>query len=415
MPRRKKSEIEKKIDKNLKKIKKRLSPPEQTRESKKTVAFTEKETSVYTPLSSLSLSQIRDLIKKSHWIEDCINIIVDEVIKYPLITEPEDPEIDTFLKYCNETKPFLLLRKQYLKDMLRYGNGCLVIEYKKGKPNRLKTVPGYTLRVTDKEPPTYKFVDIKDKYEFLKDENGNEIELSDKEVIHFAIDLDSDLTTALSPIERIYEQTLTDKYLAERLREFTEKGLIKPTFITTGNERENITSEDMKKFLNFVDNLVAEGHKVVGINRYLVLRDIPSLSASEIIELERFLGLVIANIYKVPPFMLNLVEDVGSLNAREQKARFLENVILPILEYEASLFTLKLAIKGFKRDPGSVQITSPIISTRLNWERARIARLLVGADQPILTVNEARKLFFNLPPIEEVLEREKEEESLDKE
>jgi phage portal protein BeeE len=144
--------------------------------------------------------------------------------------------------------------------------------------------------------------------------------------------------------------------------------------------------------------------KLMGVNKEVDLTEIPFMNPKEIIELDRWIGLKVASIFKVPPFMLNLVQDVGSLNAREQKARFLENVILPILEYEAYTYTNVLVRKGFKNF--DVSITSPVLGTKLNYDRARIANLLVGSGEGILTVDEARKMFFNLPPKEKTSEDE---------
>jgi hypothetical protein len=69
---------------------------------------------------------------------------------------------------------------------------------------------------------------------------------------------------------------------------------------------------------------------------------------------------------------------------------------MPILKYEAFVYSNVLVRKGFKKLDTAV--TSNILGTRLNWDRARIARQLVGQGEEILTVDEARKMFFNLPP-----------------
>ena len=95
--------------------------------------------------------------------------------------------------------------------------------------------------------------------------------------------------------------------------------------------------------------------------------------------------------------MLNLAQGTGSLNAREQKARFLENVVMPILKYEAFIYTNVLVRLGFENLDTTV--VSNLLGTRLNYDKARIANLLTGNEEGgILTIDEARKLFFHLPP-----------------
>jgi phage portal protein BeeE len=372
-----------------------LKSTEQVRERKKdSIGFgTEKAT--YQPYTNLSVDQIRDLIISTVWAEVCIDTIVDEVVKYDLYTEPTNETIDSFLDYPSDKEPIFMVRKKYLKDMLRWGNGACVIEYKSGKPNQLIVTPGYTLRVTDENPPTYKLLKIGSSSTFKQDAEGNDIELSNKELMHFAIDQDSDATLAPSPIERAYNDILADKESSKKLVEFVKRGFYKPAFISF-KKGSSVNKKELEEFVEYLNGLMVEGAKMLGINKEVDLKEIPYWDAKDIIETQRWIGLKIASVYKVPPFMLNLVQDVGSLNAREQKARFLENVIMPILKYEAFVYSNVLVRKGFKKLDTAV--TSNILGTRLNWDRARIARQLVGQGEEILTVDEARKMFFNLPP-----------------
>lgn len=378
----------------------------------------------YTPYNELSVTEIRDLLIKCIWIENCVNTIVDEVIKYPLISNPKDEEIDSFLKYPSIKEPMMMVRKKTLKDMLRYGNGGVAIGYKNGKPYKLSVIPGYTIRVTGKEPPSYKFVKLSNtsfsssstayKQKRVKSKDGKfkmvDIELPIKEFMHFQIDADSDRTQARSPIERAYNFILTDKQMEENLAKFTKKGFQKPFFAGLPDANK----ADVDQFLEWTNEILEEGAKTFGLNQPADIKNLPCWEAKDIIEMFRWIGLSIANIYKIPPFMLNLISDVGSLNAREQKARFLENVILPILEYEAYIYSLILVRLGFKK---KVDVTSPVIGTKLTYDRARVARLLVGAEKGIFTVDEIRKDFFNKDPltdeqIKKMVKTDKKEEEL---
>lgn len=345
----------------------------------------------YTPLKNLSVTQIRDFLLTTVWAETCIETIVDEVIKYDLYTTPTDKDINMFLKYPSEKEPLLTIRKKYLKDMLRWGNGVCVIEYKQNQPRQLSVAPGYTLLVTDDNPPKYKFTDIQTG-DLLKTSSGAEVVMSNKEVMHFQINADSDSTQARSSLERAYNDVLSDKNMAQSLAEFTEKGFFLPAFLSF----EKANAGDISTFIEYLNSMISDNAKMFGINKKADVTTLPYWKASEIIEMQRWVGLKVASVYKVPPFMLNLVQDVGSLNAREQRSRFMENVVMPILQYEAFMYTTVLSWKGFQKE--GVEITSPIIGTKLNFDRARIARMLVGNSEDILTVDEVRKLFFNLPP-----------------
>lgn len=372
---------------------KRLQKTEQVRDRQRAAGFGAAKPT-YVPLSNLSVTQIRDFLLTTVWAETCIQTIVDEVVKYDLYTDPADKKIDAFLKFPSDREPMLTVRKKYLKDMLRWGNGACVIQYKNNVPVGLVTPPGYTLRLTDDNPPKYKFLLVGSSSEFLQ-ENGKDIEMTNKEVIHFQLDADSDSTLARSNLERAYNDVLCDKQMAESLANFTEKGFIKPAFLSL----PKTNSADVKEFIEYLNAMISDNAKLFGINKEAKLTEIPYWSATEIIEMQRWVGMKVAAVYKVPPFMINLVQDVGSLNAREQRARFLENVVLPILTYEAYMLTGSIVRKGFKNL--ETMISSPVISTKLNYDRARIARILVGNDEQLLTGDEARKIFFNLPPIEE--------------
>jgi hypothetical protein len=371
--------------------KKRLTPTEQVREKVQGTGFGVKGT--YTPLKNLSIAQIRDLLIASVWIDVCINTIVDEVVKYPLITDPADEEIDALLKYPSEKEPLFTIRKKYLKDMLRYGNGACVIGYKSSVPSSLTVTPGYLLRMTEDEPPKYKILKMDSTSEFLK-KGDKDIVLTGKELMHFQIDADSDSTLARSPLERVYSDLVSDRQIGTALATFTSKGFFLPSFI----DIEKANKGEIEDFTEFMNNILSEGAKVVGLNKKATLTAIPFWSADDIVKIQRWMALKIANTFKVPPFMLNLIEDTGSLNAREQKNRFVENVVLPILEYESYIYTMALATKGFEKP--DVIITSPAVGTKLNFDKARIARLLAAKGEVILTVDELRKMFFNLDPIE---------------
>lgn len=77
---------------------------------------------------------------------------------------------------------------------------------------------------------------------------------------------------------------------------------------------------------------------------------------------------------------------------------------MPILELEGYIYTLIIAYHGFKKE--DVDIGSPIVGTKLNYDRARIARMLVGEGE-IITIDEARKFFFNLEPVSAITKSKK--------
>jgi len=383
----------------------RLKELEQVRDRKTDAVSFGSSVATYQPYSSLSVSQLRELIMSTVWVDVCVETIVDEVVKHRLYTDPENDIINSFLKYPSDKEPLFMIRKQYLKDMLKWGNGACIIEYKNNKPYDLVVIPGYTLRITDKEPLTYKFLKLGSSSTFKQDANNQDIELSLKEVMHFCINKDSDSTLANSPLERAYNDIVSDKESSKKFADFIRRGFYKPAFMSF-KKGSNVGKQELEEMIEYMNALMVEGAKILGINKEVELKDIPFWNATDVIDAQRWVGLKIASVFKVPPFMLNLVQDVGSLNAREQKARFLENVVMPILEYESFMYTNTLVRKGFKKL--DTEITCNVLGTKLNYDRSRIANMLIGKDESVLTVTEARKMFFNLPPKDEIVVNTKE-------
>jgi len=380
----------------------RLKPVEQVKDKKKEAIGFGSSKATYQPYNKLSIGQIRQLIMNTVWAETCVETIVDEIVKYDLFTSNTDKEsnkeIETFLEYPSDKEPLFLIRKQYLKDMLRWGNGGCIIEYKSGKPYGLVAVPGYTINVTDDNPPKYKLLKLGSTSEYLKSKSGKELTLKNEELMHFCINKDSDSTLGSSPIERAYNDITIDQVSAKKLVTFIQKGFYKPSFISF-KKGNTINKKELTEFVEYLNGLMTESVKILGVNKDVELKEIPFWTADEIISMQKWVGLKVASVFKVPPFMLNLVQDTGSLNAREQKARFLENVVAPILKYESFLYTNILVRKGFKDLETKVMTTA--LGTKMNYDRAKIARILVGSTNELLTITEARKLFFNLGPITE--------------
>jgi len=392
--------------------KERIVDPEQYYQEKSYAGVSDSD-SVYLQKSPVfTVSEIKDLIKDDFWINSCVNTIADEVVKYPLTVQLEKgiksnnhlkeqiTKINSFLKYPSDVEPFFLIRKKYIKDMLRYGNGCCLVDYKNNTPYKLRTVPGYTVGVTTKEPPTYVFRKAKLSDTLLTNKDGKTIELTNKQVMHFQIDADSDSPLANSPLNPLYYHLGSDIELIKRVMLTSKKGGLLPSIM--GVERAEKTI--FKSFLKWMNKELENGAAVTGLNKKIVVTELPHWTGAETINMFRWFGNCIATAFKVPPFMLNLVENVGSLNAREQYSRFLENVVEPILKYESFLFSLTLVKKGFLAT--KLEITNPMIATKLNYSRARIARTLSTKDQEIFTIDEIRNDIFGMESKPTIIEKQ---------
>jgi phage portal protein BeeE len=210
--------------------------------------------------------------------------------------------------------------------------------------------------------------------------------------MHFCFDKDSDATMGRPPVEGVYSLVLTDINLTAGLRDFTSKGFYKPFFLSG----DGINKTDMTALLEFIEAGMIEANRSFGVNKNMTLKDMPVWDTKEMLTAIKEVGMAVSTAYGVPPFMMNLVSDAGSMNAREQYAKFISSIVEPLVKYEAYVYSVILAKLGFKKT--DVDITYKDTVSRLSLDRARVAKDLVNAG--IITPNEARANYYNLPEIE---------------
>lgn len=363
----------------------------ENRDGEQKLGSKETDTRIYKPYSSLSAKTLRELIMSAVWVEACVNTIVDEVVKYDLTVDNDNINISSFLAYPSGKEPLIAIRKQYLSDMLRYGNGCAIIEYIKNKPYTMCAGTGYSLRVTDKN--SYKFVDVTksgETYISSPVDKSKDLELTLKECMHFCLNKMSDATLGYSPVETVYNLMQCDVNFTKFLYSFSSRGLYKPFFMS-GKE---VKPSEMTELLELVENGLEDAGRSFGANKDIIIKDIPMVAPEEVLKMLESIGKLVCTAYKVPPFMINIGDSAGT-SSREQYSRFVENVVKPIVKYESYIYTMNLVRSGFKDKTAT--ITASGLTSRMSLDAARIATMLVNSG--VMTTDEVRREFYGLDPL----------------
>jgi phage portal protein BeeE len=117
----------------------------------------------------------------------------------------------------------------------------------------------------------------------------------------------------------------------------------------------------------------------------------------QFLEYQKWLLTKIMTVYGMQPIVLGVIDPTtGKLNSAEQMEAYRNETVKPLLELECYQLTKVLVQQGFGYD--DVMITYDSLDSRDEISDAGIATSLVQGG--ILTPNEARKMYFQLPPIE---------------
>jgi len=355
----------------------------------------------------VSVQTIQQLYDYSNLLKKYINIIVNEVLRYPLIAVPKKEfkdnsqtkrrvdYINKLLVKANSVETFNEVRSKYIKDLYLYGIAGIEIEPTKTKEaTALYAVPGYAIRLNvDNTGANFK---SHDKAYVVLD--PNDMSNPDKAVyfpvdsfIYFVLDNLSDRLYGSSYIASIYSELMTDIKSSKNL----SSGMynVKTGIICLPKVGRKIIKDVISRFGLLVKKNART--KLTAVNSDGKFIDLSNLTPKDAVELQKWLSKK-ANVFNIPPFKLGLSEGEGSLNAREQKDDF-RALIEGIVKYEIEKLNSILVLSKLQYD--DVEITCPNFATKVDYERARIAVRLVNGK--IITPNEARHLYLGLPPLED--------------
>jgi len=284
------------------------------------------------------------------------------------------------------------VREKYVKDLFLYGRGGVEIEPSTvDEAKALYAVPGYAIRLNVDQTGSFK--DDKNAYKLVDpDDTTTEVaSLPVDSLIFMVLDKMSDRVYGSDPITSIYTDLNTDLTTSKNIQ--AGSNTVKSGIICLPKAPRKLLKDIVDRMMMLCKR--NSRTRIVATNTDGKFLDISNLNPEDNIKLQKWLFKK-ANIWNIPLFKLGIVEDTGSLNAREQMNDFRE-MIESLVKYEIDQFNAILISSKLKWD--DVEISCPNFATKLDYERARIAVRLVNGR--IITPNEAREKYLGLPKSED--------------
>jgi len=349
----------------------------------------------------ISYSTIQQLYDNSNLLKKYIKVITDECIRYQLIAVPTKKssrakkraqELNQLFVKSNKLETFSEVREKYLKDLYLYGRAGIEIQPDaKPEVDAIYAVPGYCIRLNVDDTGS-NFKNEKEAYQILDPNDIGTVAsvLPYDSMIYFVLDKMSDRVYGSSPIQSIYQELMADLQSTKNLAAGTNS--IKAGVLCLPKAPRRLLQDVVSRLTILVKKNART--KITAVNNEGTFLDLSNLSPKDNIELQKWL-VHKANIYNIPSFMLDMSQDSGGLNAREQKDDF-RALIEGIVKYEIN--KLNAILIRTKLGYDDVEIVCPDFSSNLSYQRTRIAVRLVNGN--IVTPNEARQTYLGLPPID---------------
>ena len=347
---------------------------------------------------------------RNEWVRACVDKITKAVAKADLVATPNRPEdtkneqtkyhIEEIQKLMDDPNSgvgsFEDIKREVLRDILVYDSGAMEIVYDdKDVPAEIYSLPGDRIRLNVDSHGNFK----DDETAFLlktKDSTKNDDEyFARKEVVYFVSNPKSGSVYGLSPLESLYYAVLNDlnasKYNADFFKNNAEASGILGL--------EGMTFTDLLKFRNYWNrDIKNQPHKLAIVNgkpswipMNMTNRDM------QFLEYQKWLLCKIMAVYGMQPVVLGVIDPTtGKLNSEQQLESFSEETVKPLIKLLCYQLTKVLVQQGFGFDDVKIDFESP--DTRDEMSNTTIATTLTGAG--IISVNEARKMYLGLNPIE---------------
>lgn len=349
---------------------------------------------------------------RNEWIRSCVDKISKSVTNSKLFAAPisDDEDISPQTQERIAIVQALLddpntgleswqdIRKEYLRDVLIYDAGALEIVYdQKGIPAEIYTLPGERIRMNVDEHGTFK--DEKKAFILvggtISGKSYPDVALQRKELIYMVNNPKSGSVYGLSPLESLYQTVASDLFATKYNSDFFKNNGEASGVLGA----EGLSLEELKRFRSFWRQEIAgKNHKMAIVNGKVTWTPMNlSNRDMQFLEYQRWLLCKIMTVYGMQPIVLGIIDPTtGKLNSEEQMKAYREETVRPLLELETYQLTKVLVQQGFGFD--DVKIDYEAIDIQNELVNSQIAVSSVSAG--ILTPNEARRIYFQLPEIE---------------
>jgi HK97 family phage portal protein len=347
---------------------------------------------------------------RDEWIRACVDKITKAVTSVKLYagssdeSKKEDPQVNAHIKEVQAliddpntgSKSFSDIRREYLRDVLIYDAGAIEIVYdERDVVAEVYSLPGQNIRfITDEHG---NFLNEEEAYWLIPEKEGKQPpqKFSRKELVYLIANPKSGSLYGLSPLESLYYSVLSDLNASKYNSSFFSNNAEASGVL--GVEGMNWT--EMLRFRNYWKKEIAgKPHKIAMVNGKTTWTPMNiSNRDMQFLEYQHWLLSKIMAVYGMQPAVMGIIDpSSGKLNTQEQLVAFRDETLKPILSMECYQLTKVLVQQGFGFD--DVKIEFENVDVKDETANTSIATSLVGAG--IITVNEARRMYFGLDDVE---------------
>lgn len=358
----------------------------------------------------ISYEDMWNMYLRDEWIRSCVDKITKAATAVDLYatandeSKKQDPQVTAHIEEVQNllddpnigTNSFSDVRRQYLRDVLIYDAGAIEIVYDDREVvAELYSLPGQNIRLITDEHGN--FINEEEAY-WLIPENERKQQpekFSRKEVIYLVANPKSGSLYGLSPLESLYYSVLSDLSASKYNSSFFNNNAEASGIL--GVEGMNWT--EMLRFRNYWKKEIAgKPHKIAMVNGKPTWTPMNMTNRDmQFLEYQKWLLCKIMAVYGMQPAVMGIIDpSTGKLNTQEQLVAFRDETLKPILKMECYQLTKVLVQQGFGFD--DVKIDFENVDVKDETANTSIAVGLVGSG--IITVNEARRMYFGLDDVE---------------
>ncbi len=234
---------------------------------------------------------------------------------------------------------------------------------------------------------------------FIYEANARSVAFKPDEVVHFRYFSPADDFYGLSPLRAAADAIICDLYAIAYNQAFFRRGARPEGVITS---QVQLSEEELKRLREQFEQTYAgveKAHRVLILGSDLKWQSLGvAPKDAEFLQQRKLSREEICAVFGVPPAVVGIYEYANYANAQLQRKLFWSDTILPKLQRIAGTINDQLASHfGPDLEVEFDASAVPALQEEAR-EQAEVAATLVA--RGIMTINEVRERFYNLPPVE---------------
>lgn len=334
------------------------------------------------------------------WVYACVRAIAQAAASVPArvwrvspsgerVPEASDHPLARLIQRANPRQSFAELMEATLVGLELTGNAYWAVERgADGKPaelwpmraDRVTIIPGRNLVEG-----------------YVYQANGRKVAFAPDEILHFRYYSPADDFYGLSPLAAAADSVATDLFAIAYNQQFFRRGARPEGVITS---QVQLSEEELKRLRSQFEELYAgvdKAHRVLILGSDLQWQTLGVAPRdADFLQQRRLSREEICAVFGVPPAVVGIYQYANYANAQLQRKLFWSDTVLPKLSRIAAVINEHLTPQfGADLEVGFDTSSVPALQAEAR-DQAEVAAILVR--EGILSIDEARARFYNLPP-----------------